>query len=158
MQYFTGQYERTIDSKNRLQLPAQHRGFIEPERDGDGVYVTLGENPGTLSLYTPKAFEARASSIETEYMEDARARKFEMQFYASACFVEVDKQGRLVLPDRLRKKARLGEEVYLVGQKNRIDIWNRSDFDRSMGIDWEGDAWPDWTSFLRMKPPAAERN
>ncbi|UCE61263.1 MAG: division/cell wall cluster transcriptional repressor MraZ, partial [Phycisphaerales bacterium] len=57
-----------------------------------------------------------------------------------------------VLPERLRKKARLGEEVYLVGQKRRIDIWNRTDLDRSMGIDWEGEDWPDWQSFVRMRP------
>jgi DNA-binding transcriptional regulator/RsmH inhibitor MraZ len=66
--------------------------------------------------------------------------------------VDIDKQGRFVLPDRLVKKARLGSEVFLVGRKQRIDVWNRTDLDRSMGIDWEGDEWPDWQGFLRMRP------
>lgn len=158
MRFFTGQYERTIDAKNRLQLPSQHRVLIDPTEDGDGVYVTLGEYKGTLSIFTPRGFEQRAGGIETEYMDDAAAMNFEMQFYATASFVEMDKQGRLVIPDRLRKKAGLGEDVYMVGQKNRIDIWNRADFDRALGIDWEGDGWPKWGSFLRMKPskPASD--
>jgi len=64
----------------------------------------------------------------------------------------VDKQGRFVLPERLVNKARLKTEVVLVGQKNRIEVWNRDDLDRSLNIDWEGDSWPDWQGFLRMPP------
>lgn len=152
MRFFTGTYERTIDGKNRVQLPSQHRALIDPARDGDGMYVTLGEDAGTLSLFTPAGFEKRAEGIQTEYMADEAARAFERQFFGTACFVEMDKQGRLVLPDRLKKKARLGEEVYLVGQKSRIDIWNRSDFDRAVGIDWTDESWPKWSGYLRMKP------
>lgn len=157
MQFFTGCYERTIDNKNRLQLAAQHRSFIDPEADGNGVYITIGEYPGTLSIYTPRGYEARASSIKTEHMGTPAAKRFEMQFYATSNFVDVDKQGRLVLPDLLRKKARLRNEVYLVGQKTRIDIWNRAEFDATMGIDWEGESWPDFGEFLRMPPDSVPR-
>jgi DNA-binding transcriptional regulator/RsmH inhibitor MraZ len=69
--------------------------------------------------------------------------------------VDIDKQGRFVLPDRLVKKAGLQTEVYLIGQKQRIEVWNRDDFDRSLGIDWEGDEWPDWQGFLRQRPTQA---
>ena len=61
-------------------------------------------------------------------------------------------QGRFVLPDRLVRKARLNTDVYLIGQKNRIEIWDRDDLEKSIGIDWESDDWPDWQNFLRMKP------
>lgn len=152
MQIFTGQYDRTVDVKNRIQLPSQLRAAIEPERDGSGLYVTLGEHRGTLSIFTERAFEELAARVETEFMPGPESRRFELQFYSLASHVDMDKQGRVVLPERLRKKARLGEEVYLVGQKRRIDIWNRTDLDRSMGIDWEGEDWPDWQSFVRMRP------
>ena len=152
MQIFTGQYDRTVDVKNRIQLPSQLRAAIEPERDGAGLYVTLGEHRGTLSIFTERAFEELAARVETEFMPGAESRRFELQFYSLASHVDMDKQGRVVLPERLRKKARLGEEIYLVGQKRRIDIWNRTDLDRSMGIDWEGEDWPDWQSFVRMRP------
>ncbi len=152
MRIFTGQYERTIDAKNRIQLPSQVRAAMDPERDGKGLYVTLGEHRGTLSVFTERGFEELAARIETEFMPGPESRRFELQFYGLASYVEVDKQGRILLPERLRKKARLGEEVFLVGQKLRLDIWNRADFERSMAIDWEGDDWPDWQGFLRMRP------
>lgn len=155
MPIFTGQYERTIDAKNRIQLPSQLRAAIDPVGERTVLYVTLGEHRNTLSIFTEQAFEQLAARMETEYMPGPESRRFELQFYALSSVVEVDKQGRIVLPDRLRKKARLGEEVFLVGQKHRIDVWNREDLDRATGIDWEGDEWPDWQGFLRMRP--AER-
>lgn len=155
MRIFTGQYERTIDAKNRIQLPAQVRTSIDPQDDGKGLYVTLGDHRGTLSIFTERGFEDLAARIETEFMPGQESRRFELQFYALASYVEIDKQGRILLPERLRRKARLGEEVFLVGQKQRIDIWNRAQLDESMGIDWEGDEWPDWQGFLRMRPREA---
>lgn len=152
MRFFTGQYDRTIDGKNRMQLPSQLRGVIDPARDGNGLYVTLGESRGSLALYTPRGFEELAARIGTEFMPGPESRRFELQFYGLASFVDIDKQGRFVLPDRLRKKARLGEEVFLVGQKDRIEIWNRGDLDRALAIDWDGDDWPEWQGFVRMRP------
>lgn len=152
MRIFTGQYERTIDAKNRIQLPSQLRAVVDPERDGAGLYVTLGEYRGTLSVFTERGFEELAARIETEFMPGPESRRFELQFFGLACHVDLDKQGRIVLPDRLRKKAALGEEVFLVGQKYRIDVWNRPELERSMAIDWEGEDWPDWQGFLRMRP------
>lgn len=152
MRIFTGQYERSIDAKNRIQLPSQLRAAVEPDRDGEGLFVTLGEYRGTLSIFTERGFEELAARIETEFMPGPESRRFELQFYGLASYVEMDKQGRIVLPDRLRRKAALGEEVFLVGQKYRIDIWNRPDMERSMAIDWEGADWPDWQGFVRMRP------
>lgn len=152
MPIFTGQFERTIDAKNRVQLPSQLRSAIDPERDGAGLYVTLGEHRGTLSIFTERGFEKLADRMETEFLPGPESRRFELQFYALASHVDMDKQGRIVLPERLRRKARLGDEAYLVGQKHRIDIWSRADLERSIAIDWEGDDWPEWQGYLRMRP------
>lgn len=152
MFFFTGQYDRTIDAKNRIQLPSQLRAGVDPERDGVGFYITLGGQRGTLAIFTRRGFEEQGSRMETEFIPGTESQRFELQFYGLASYVEMDKQGRLVLPDALRRKAKLKEEVLLVGQKNRIEIWNRVDLDRAMGIDWEGDEWVDWQRFLRMRP------
>ncbi|MHC4695251.1 MAG: division/cell wall cluster transcriptional repressor MraZ [Planctomycetota bacterium] len=152
MRIFTGQYDRTVDAKNRIQLPSQLRRAIDPEGDGAGLYIILGEHRGTLAIYTERGFEEMAEGIRTEFMSGPESQRFELQFYALASYVDIDKQGRVLLPERLRAKARLDEEVYLVGQKHHIDVWNRAEFDRSIGIDWEGDDWPDWRSFVRMRP------
>lgn len=152
MRLFTGQYDRTLDAKNRIQLPSQLRDAIDPARDGKGLYVTLGESRGTVSIVTERGFEELAARIETEFMPGPESRRFELQFYSLASYVELDKQGRILLPERLRAKARLGESVLLVGQKLRIDVWNPEDFERSLGIDWDGDDWPNWQGFLRARP------
>ena len=60
MRYFTGQYERTIDVKKRIQIPSQLRSGIDPQRDGTGLYVVLGEYRGTLSVYTERGFNELA--------------------------------------------------------------------------------------------------
>jgi MraZ protein len=152
MPVFAGHYERSIDAKGRIQLPAPLRAAIDKDRDGAGLYVQLGVHPRTLALYTERGFDQLAERMKTEYMTGADSRRFELQFYGLASFVELDNQGRFVIPDRLRRKARLGEEVYLVGQKHRIDIWSRADYETAMGIDWEGDDWPNWDGFLHMRP------
>ncbi len=157
MRFFTGQYDRTIDSKKRIQIPAPLRSAIDTDRDGAGLYVTLGEHRGTLSILTERGFENLAGRVETEFMPGDDSRRFELQFYTLASFVEPDSQGRVVLPERLLRKARLTEEVYLIGQKTRIDVWNREQLDKSLGIDWDGDEWPDWQGFLRMRPSQGER-
>ena len=157
MRFFTGQHDRTIDSKNRIQLPSEMRDIIDPKHQGATLYLTLGEHRRTLSIFAERAFEELATRTETEFQQGDDALAFELQFFTLTSRVEMDKQGRFVVPEKLLKKARLAPEVYLVGQKNRIDIWNREDLDRSIGIDWEGDAWPQWRGFLRNRPRAAEQ-
>ena len=154
MRFFTGQYDRAIDAKNRIQLPSQLRSAIEDIGGGTGLYVTLGEHRGTLSIFTGQTFEALADRIGTEVMPGPESRRFELQFYALASYVEIDKQGRILLPERLCRKARLQGDVVLVGQKFRLDLWGRGELEKTMSIDWEGEDWPDWQGFLRMKPAA----
>jgi len=153
---FIGQHDRTIDPKNRVQLPSPFRSAIDPDRDGAGLYVTLGDDPGTLSLYTERVFEEFTGRIETEFMDDEESLQFEREFYAYAYHIDLDKQGRFVIPDRLRQIARLGDEIYLVGRKFRIDVWNRVDFDRSVTIDPSGQTWHKWRRFTRMRPSGSK--
>ncbi len=152
MRFFTGQYERSIDGKNRVQLPSQFRGQIGAKDERLTFVVTFGESRGTLCLYTQEGYEEVAARMETEYMTGPESRRFELQFYGLSTPAEMDKQGRIVLPDRFKKKAGLGEEVVLVGQKNRIEIWSRDAFEKAVGIDWDGEDWPEWQSFLRQRP------
>lgn len=158
MQVFTGQFDRTVDAKNRIQLPAPLRAAINPKKDGPGLYITLGERRGTLSIYTERAFEALSARLETEFEADENAQRFELQFYGLTNRVDVDAQGRFVVPEKLLRKARLREQVVLVGQKFRIDVWSPAELDRAMGIDWEGEDWPDWPRHLRRRPSAISQN
>jgi len=153
MQLFAGLHERTIDSKNRIQLPSELRDAMEVPHGVGAVYVTLGEDRGTLAVYTVDGFETLARRMETEYMAEPESRRFELQFYGLAHRVDVDKQGRLVLPERLRRMARLNKEVYLIGIKHRIEVWDRAMLEQAMEIDWTGGRWPEgWPKYTRMRP------
>jgi MraZ protein len=146
---FTGHYERTIDSKNRLQVPSQFRNAIDPERDGPGLYVILGERRHTLALVTERQFDELADRIRTESAPGQDSLDFEQRFYSTASHLDMDKQGRVVLPEYLTSMARIEGDVVLSGGNYRIDIWRRSDFKAFMAvIDWEHD-WPNWQQFLR---------
>ncbi|MCP4247862.1 MAG: hypothetical protein GY778_12510 [bacterium] len=153
---FTGHHDRTIDSKNRLQIPSQFRNAIDPERDGAAFYVILGERRRTLSMVTERQFNELAARMQTEFMSGSDSLDFEQRFYSSASKVEADKQGRVVLPDFLTARAGIAGDVVLAGAKYRIDIWLKEEFDAFMGTDWQHD-WPNWQRFLRSghRPDAA---
>lgn len=153
---FTGHHERTIDSKNRLQIPSQFRNAIDPERDGPGLYVILGVRRHSLSLVTEREFNELPDRIRTESMSDREALDFEQRFYSTASHLDMDKQGRVVLPEYLTSMVGIGGEVILAGAKHRIDIWRREDFRDLLAIDREHD-W-NWQRFLRSSrgPARAE--
>lgn len=152
MKLFVGRHDRTLDAKNRIQIPTRFRDVISAEQESQSLYVTPGESRGTLSIFTERRFEELAARMETEFMATPASRKFEQQFYSLTDVVEMDKQGRIVLPEKLTRMARLKGELALVGQKHRIDVWSRGAFEQSLGIDWEGEEWPEWGDFLRMRP------
>ena len=144
---FIGHYERTLDAKNRLQVPSQFRQAADAGEKG-GWYVTLGERRHTLSLVTVAQFEAMCRLVQTKSIPGQDSLDFEQRFYSTTAYVDMDKQGRVVLPEYLTKMAQIEGEVILAGAKIRVDVWRKQDFEKLLGIDWEHD-WPDWQRFLR---------
>ena len=129
---FTGTYEHTIDSKNRLAIPAEVRSQMQREvADGGesgagtiGLYVTLGEG-GTLNLYTERGFERRAEELDDSELEPTQLLAYERLLFSLAQRVEMDKQGRVRLPESLLKRTSLGTDVVLLGVKDRLEIRDR---------------------------------
>ena len=150
---FTGHHVRTIDQKNRLQIPSQYRNAVDEAGESGIWYVILGERRHTLSLVTERQFERLADRVQTEFMSGPDSLDFEQRFYSTASRLETDKQGRVVLPEYLTSMAQIKGEIVLAGAKYRIDIWRKGDFDALLGIDWEHD-WPNWQRFLRNPRPA----
>lgn len=126
---FTDAHERTIDEKNRIQIPAPYRDELDPDRSGAALYLVPGERSRTLSIYPQKYFEERMRSIHTDQIPGQDALDFEQMFYSMASRVEMDKQGRLVLPERQLQAAELGKDVYITGASYRLDVWNKGDYE-----------------------------
>jgi MraZ protein len=115
---FLGQFDHTIDAKGRMALPAKFRGQLE-----EGAVVSKGM--GTcLSVYTMQRWEEKSAEL-VEGKTSEELRDFERRIYPSASEVELDGQGRLVIPARLRTFAQLDSEVTVAGVRDHIEIWDR---------------------------------
>ena len=115
-----GEYEHTIDDKNRLTLPAKLR-----ESFADGVVVTRGMDR-CLNVYPrpdwQRLVESRLANLDPFSPE---ARQLERYFFPGATEAELDRQGRIMIPASLAAYADLGREVIVTGVRDRLEIWNR---------------------------------
>jgi MraZ protein len=113
-----GEFEHTIDDKNRLTLPAKFRQALS-----GGLVITRGMD-GCLYCY-PQAdwerlVESRLAGLDPFSREGRMMNRF---FFAGASEAEPDKQGRVILPATLAKD--LGREVVVAGVRDHLEIWNR---------------------------------
>lgn len=126
---FTGTYEHTIDAKNRLAIPSEIRSQIVSNCVGNngeaiGLYVMLGDG-GVLCIYTEQGFEQRASELDNSELDSDELLTYERLLFSLAGRVELDKQGRLRLPERLLAMTNLESEVVLIGVKDHLEIRDR---------------------------------
>jgi transcriptional regulator MraZ len=116
-----GEYEHTIDEKNRLTLPARFR-----ESFSEGVVISRGMDR-CLSMYPRAEWErtvdARLGALDPLSRE---ARSLQRYFYSAATEAEIDRQGRVVIPAALVQYAALGRDVVVAGVRERLEIWNRN--------------------------------
>ena len=121
---FIGEYNHTIDAKGRLIIPSRFREVL-----GDEFVVTKGMD-GCLFVFDNPEWQAFEEKLHKLPMIDKGARQFTRFFLAGAASVEVDKQGRILLPAVLREFAGITKDAVLVGVGSRVEIWSK---DR-----WEG--------------------
>ena len=116
-----GEYEHTIDDKNRLTLPAKFRQDF-----ADGVVLTRGLD-GCLFAYRrvdwERIVETRLTQIDQLSKE---GRRLHRHFFSGAAEAELDKQGRVMVPAALLQHAKLGREVVVAGVHDRLEIWDRA--------------------------------
>lgn len=137
--FFVGAYELTIDAKNRVSVPFAVRSKMNADAEGRGFYVVPGRRPRTLAIYTEKHFEKMRQGLPAADQLSDAAYEWRQWESAVAAFVDPDQQGRLLIPDRLLKKAGIGREVTLTGVQDHLEIWNRSDFEA-----FEDEKWPSY--------------
>jgi len=123
MLLLTGEYPHTIDAKGRVLVSNRLRNQIDVEEHGSNFYLVLGAN-GILCLYPEKYFEQIVLAVAPGTTAPDEAVAFERISFALSSKVELDSQGRLLLNERLRKRAGLKEQVTLVGVRDHIELWN----------------------------------
>jgi MraZ protein len=129
MLLLTGEYEHVIDSKGRVLVSNKLRNQIDVEEHGSNFYLVVGAN-GVLCLYPEKCFERVAAALAQKNGAPDETVAFERMNFALAGKVELDSQGRLLLNERLRKRAGLKDNVILVGVRDHIELWNTHDWEQ----------------------------
>ncbi len=113
-----GQYEHSIDAKGRIIVPSRYREDL-----GDVFVVTRGLD-GCLFLYPMMEWETFTEKLK-QLPSNQNTRKIQRQFLSKAMEVNLDKQGRILIPALLRETAMLEKEVVFVGMMNRVEIWDK---------------------------------
>lgn len=124
---YTGTYELSIDPKNRLSIPSSVRSSMDPDKDGTCFYLVPGSRQGTLGLFGDKYYERYSEQYHASLPPAQEKEDFEDLFYSMASLLEVDKQGRVLLPQRLLDFAGISGAVTLTGARDHLVLWNRAD-------------------------------
>jgi MraZ protein len=115
---FIGEYLHSIDLKKRMAVPSKFRMDLKNK-----VVVTRGLDK-CLFVYPMKVWEDIAGKLGTLPVGESATRSFIRLMLAGAVDVEVDKQGRILIPDFLKSYAGLGRNVIVAGIYNRLEIWD----------------------------------
>ena len=124
---FTGQYEHTIDAKNRLAVPADIRARWRPEEQGLGWYAVPATG-GVIRLYPERDFEARARTGFLSLTPDEDEVELQATLFGLSERLELDAAGRIRLPDTLLEVTKPPPEVVLIGCGDRLEIRDRAEW------------------------------
>ena len=122
MARFFGRYEHSVDPKGRVILPAKFRAPFD-----HGGFLTQYHDR-CLALWTPEEFEKQMQGME-QAQEQGRSQRNLARLWASGTQeVDVDRQGRIAIPQHLRDFARVDNEVLVNGAIDRVELWSPAEW------------------------------
>ena len=116
---FMGEYQHSIDEKGRLIIPAKFRDAL-----GSTFVVTRGLD-NCLFVYPQSEWATMEQKLKALPLMKADARAFTRFFLAGATECELDKQGRVNIPNNLREHAKLDKDCIVIGVSSRVEIWSK---------------------------------
>lgn len=120
---FIGEYKHSLDTKGRLAIPVKFRNDL-----AQGAVVTKGIDD-CLFLYTKKEWEKLAGKFSNLPIGQSNSRALARLMLAGAMDVVLDKQGRIILPEYLRKFANMKKNAIIAGLYNRLEIWDEASWE-----------------------------
>jgi MraZ protein len=131
---FLGEYHHNLDSKDRLTVPAKYR-----EELGDVLYFIQGFDLSLMAM-PAQTFEKILSRLQELNIADLDARTMNRRILGSATQVEVDKSGRVLIPEFLRRRVGLDNDLVLVGQGQYFEIFSPEEWTRQQAAQMEIEA------------------
>jgi len=128
---FYGRFDHAIDDKGRVSIPARFREVLQREGH-DRLYITnfMLDGERLLELFPPNEWDKVVAKFSSSRATDREAQLFETFYLGGAHEVLVDRQGRILVPPRLRDFARLGREVIFSAKHNRFELWDKNTLER----------------------------
>jgi MraZ protein len=125
---FLGEFEATLDTKGRFLLPA---GFKRQLPEGETTRFVINRGfEKCLTLYPVQSWQPLYDQIATLNDFDPKVREFRRFFLNGAIEVEPDTAGRILVPNNLKEYAGLGKDIVLVAAVNKIEIWEKSEYQK----------------------------
>lgn len=121
---FIGEYTHTIDEKGRLAIPVKFRKDL-----AKGAVITRGLD-NCLFLYPIEEWKVLADKLSKLPIGQANTRAFARLMLAGAMDAILDKQGRILIPDYLRKFGKISKKIVLAGLYNRIEVWGENEWEK----------------------------
>jgi MraZ protein len=115
---FMGQFQHSLDSKGRVIIPSKFRELL-----GDSFVLTKGLDR-CLFVYPMDEWMVLEQKLKALPFTQKDARAFIRLFFSGAVEVELDKQGRILIPPQLREHARIEKDLVIIGVSNRAEIWS----------------------------------
>lgn len=123
-----GEYELNIDEKNRLLIPSEVRRSVNVEEFGEGYFLVIGINRLPW-LYPERYYEQLVTRAPADITPEQDLLAFDQLHFAMASRIDPDKQGRVLLPDKILKRGKINKEVTLIGARDHLELWNRADWE-----------------------------
>ena len=128
---FSGRFDHAIDEKGRVSIPARFREVLQREGH-DRLFITnfFYDRERCLELYPPREWDAVVAKIAARGQFDPTLQKFETFYISGAQEVPVDRQGRILIPAKLREWARLGRDVTFSARRDHFQLWDNQVLER----------------------------
>lgn len=120
---FMGEYQHSIDEKGRMIIPAKFRDALGPT-----FVITRGLDQ-CLFVYPMEEWNALEQKLKSLPLMKSDARAFTRFFFSGAAECELDKQGRVNIPNNLVEYAKLEKDCVVLGVSNRVEIWSKPVWD-----------------------------
>jgi MraZ protein len=130
MTFFTSEFESKLDAKGRLVLPSRIKAQL-PSEEGEELVIRRGFEP-CLIIYPMVEFKKVFSKISglSEFNEEYR--KLQRNFFSGTATVELDANGRFVIPKNMLNYAQLEKDLILIGMGNKVEVWNPTIYEKHL--------------------------
>ncbi len=123
---FYGEYEHTLDRKDRLVIPSKFRDALK-EHFIERFFITRGLDK-CLFMFAEDEWRSQEQRFKSMSFTKSEYRRFNRLYFSGASELVPDKQARILIPHYLKDYAGIKRDVYIIGVSNRIEIWSRENW------------------------------